>query len=681
MAGSPKRRLKAQPNNMIFALDIGTRSIIGIVGTVENGRFRVVAMEKESQIQRSMIDGQIENIDQVTKVARIVKNRLEDQLRCRLRRVCVAAAGRALKTQRASFEMEFSQPQRLDDEIISRLEAGAIAEAEAAFSNGMDDTRQFYLVGHTVVQYHLDNYPITSLLDHQARHIQADVIATFLPSEVVESLYMAMSRIDLEVASLTLEPIAAINAVIPKNLRLLNLALVDIGAGTSDIAICKDGGIVGYTMATVAGDEITEALMNRYLLDFDTAESIKTQLGTQNSVGITDILGNEHTITQDDMMDCIDDATENLCREISAHICAVNGAPTSAVFLAGGGSKLASVRAGISKNMNIDLSRVAIAGNYFQAHAFSDAYDLQDPEYATPLGIAVSAGLNLITDSFNVTLNGARAKLFRNSTMTVLDILMMNGFSYRDLLPRTGKKLILEVNGKQTVYYGTPGEAAVLRLNGKDAKISDLVNTGDSIEFSPAVPGQPAQRCLGDLLADNPDQVATVNGKIVTPDTPLKTGDTVIITPGLPPVSNQKKAEEAALHATPPARSVESAPPALTAVPRPAASASAASLPAGQAAAKPAVSAPAVPLPEQPVSAYTAGKIGFVLNNRPIVLSRKPDGEPYYLMDLLEFSGIDLEHPTGQIVLRVNGADSSFLTDLKHGDQLEIYYAPGRSGN
>lgn len=637
---STKKRLKAQPNSMIFALDIGTHSIIGIVGTMENGRFHVIAMEKENQIQRSMIDGQIENIDQVTKIARVVKTRLEEQLHCRLKRVCVAAAGRTLKTQRASFEMEFSQPQRLDEEIISRLQAGAIAEAEAAFTNEVDvGTRQFYLVGHSIVQYYMDNYPVSNLLDHQARHIQADIIATFLPREVIESLYLTMHQINLEIVSLTLEPIAAINAVIPPNLRLLNLALVDIGAGTSDIAICKDGGIVGYTMVTVAGDEITEALMKRYLLDLDTAESIKTQLGTQNSVSITDVLGNEHTITQHDMMDCIDNATDSLCREITAHICAVNGAPTSAVFLAGGGSKLKSVRAGISKHMNIDVERVAIAGNYFQTLAFSDTYDLNDPEYATPLGISISAGLNLINDSFNVTLNGNRAKLFRNGTMTIMDILFMNGFSSRDLLPQAGKKLIIEVNGKPKIYYGTPGEAALLKLNGKAAKISDLVNTGDHIEFSPAVHGQPAKRCLKDLLSDSAGKIATVNGKTAPPDTPLKTGDAIIITSSSAPHETSVKPDA------------------------------------------PTASAPAAPLPKQPVLAQSADNIEFILNNKPIVLSVKSDGTPYYLMDLLELSGIDLEHPTGDVVLRVNGADGSFLTDLKHGDHLEIYYAHGGNEN
>ncbi len=635
MAGSSNKRLKAQPKSMIFALDIGTRSIIGIVGVVEDEKLRVIAVEKEEHTQRSMIDGQIEDIEQVSKVARIVKNRLEERLSCRLKKVCVAAAGRALRTQRATYEIEFPLTQRVDEEVVSRLEAGAINEAEAAFNDGpdTDGSHQFYLVGHTAVQFYMDNYPMSSLLDHQARSVKVDVIATFLPSEVVESLYAAMHRLQLEVVSLTLEPIAAINAAIPKDLRLMNLALVDVGAGTSDIAVCRDGSVVGYTMATVAGDEITEALMKSYLIDFNTAESVKTQLGSQKSIRFTDILGIEQTITQDDMMNCIAETTENLCREISEYICQINGAPPAALFLAGGGSKLASMRAGVAKYMNIDINRVAIAGNNFRTYAFSDTYDLNDPEYATPLGIAISAGLNLITDSFLVNLNGNPAKLFRSSAMTVLHILMMNGFSYRDILPRAGEKLAVWVNGKKTVYYGTLGEPAVLLLNGREAKISEPVHTGDCIEFTPATYGRPACRRLKDLLAESSGQAATVNGKTVSPDTLLKNGDTIVIEPVMPA---SPKAE------TPPAQ---------------------------------AGAAPSPGLPE-PKALPPAGGIEIRLNDVPVALPGKPDGSPYYLMDMLEKSGIDLEHPTGEIVLRVNGADSNFLKDLKSGDNLEIFYAP-----
>ena len=156
-------------NDLIFALDIGTRSIIGLVGVVKDERLHVLAIEKEEHARRAMIDGQIEDIEQVAKVARHVKERLEQKLDCTLTNVCVAAAGRALKTQKAFCEMEFEKPQRVDEEIIGRLEAGAIERAEEAFAQETDqEGRQFFLVGYTVIQYLLDNYPISDLLDHQA---------------------------------------------------------------------------------------------------------------------------------------------------------------------------------------------------------------------------------------------------------------------------------------------------------------------------------------------------------------------------------------------------------------------------------------------------------------------------------------------------------------------------------
>ena len=288
-------RTPNQPEQMVFALDIGTRSIIGMVGVVEEDRVKIIAIEQEEHPERAMIDGQIENIEKVAALADKLKKRLEHKIHVKLKRVCVAAAGRALRTQRADFELELPGPQLIDDEIISRLEAGAISRAEEAFEagNNADSSRRFYLVGYTVCQYYLDQYMISSLKDHRGQQVKVDLIATFLPSEVVESLYTTMNKIDLEVASITLEPIAAINATIPSNLRLLNLVMVDIGAGTSDIAACTGGSVTGYTMATVAGDEITETIMKEYLVDFKTAETIKMNLETEEELSFKDIMGFE----------------------------------------------------------------------------------------------------------------------------------------------------------------------------------------------------------------------------------------------------------------------------------------------------------------------------------------------------------------------------------------------------
>ncbi len=386
-------RVQIQANDAVFALDIGTRSIIGMVGIVEENKVKIIAIEREEHAERAMIDGQIENIEKVATLAGKVKKRLEDKIRFKLTKVCVAAAGRALRSKRAEFELELPGTQLIDDEIISRLEAGAITKAEEAFdaeNEAAEDTRRFYLVGYTVCQYFLDQYMISNLKDHRGRHVKVDLIATFLPSEVVESLYTTMNKIGLEVASLTLEPIAAINAAIPENIRLLNLVLVDIGAGTSDIAACTGGSVTGYTMATVAGDEITETIMKEYLVDFATAESIKAQLDGKQEITFADIMGLEHKISREEILQCIQGTSGFLCKEIANKVVEINGGSPSALFLAGGGSKLAGLKDGLTTALGMDANRVAVAGNYFRSSAFSDEYDLNNPEYATPLGIAIS---------------------------------------------------------------------------------------------------------------------------------------------------------------------------------------------------------------------------------------------------------------------------------------------------
>lgn len=704
--GVQTRRMPSQAENVVLAMDIGTRSIIGMVGRVEEGRVKIIAIEREEHAERSMIDGQIENIDKVSVLAEKVKKRLENKVRFKLNRVCVAAAGRALRTKRAEYEMELPGTQLIDDEIISRLEAGAIGRAEEAFDAEREagkDTRRFYLVGYTVCQYFLDQYPISSLKDHRGHHIKADLIATFLPSEVVESLYTTMNKIGLEVASITLEPIAAINAAIPENLRLLNLALVDIGAGTSDIAACTGGSVTGYTMATVAGDEVTETLMREYLVDFPTAEGIKARIGQEEEISYTDILGFERKLSAQQVAGCIQKTSDTLCAEIADKIVEINGGAPSALFLAGGGSKLAGLRDSLASALQMDAGRVAVAGNYFQANAYSEEYELNNPEYATPLGIAISSGLNLINDSFRVTLNGRPAKLFRSGSFTALNLLMMNGYSFRDVLGRSGANLTVTVNGQRKVFYGTPARPASLLINKQEGQLSAVIHAGDSIDFEPAVSGSAAKACLQDVEGARESRDITLNGVRVPLHTPLKNGDVIRMEPpGRQEPAEELRQEEDTRGEDEPAavagreeknraERTEEAKETRKAAggqesPEPVIPSQAV---AGEPAPRPVEpreipqDEPAVTSSEEPSTQEPAGKgdapvrtqsreIRFRLNGMPLDLPRKEDGSPYYLMDLIQYSGIDLDHPRGTVLLLVNGMPGMFQQALREGDRVDI---------
>ena len=622
--------LKAQDKDLVFALDIGTRSVVGVVGRPVGDRLKVLDVEMAEHGKRAMMDGQIDDIKQVATLAKTVTDRLAGRLGVALERVCVAAAGRALRTQKGSFALELPEEQSIDAEQISRLEAGAVSAAEEGLQSDGGDRRQMFLVGYTVAQYRLDNYPMANLQYHTGRKAEADVVATFLPGEVVESLYAAMRAAGLQVASMTLEPIAAMNAAIPAELRLLNLAMVDIGAGTTDIALCRDGSVVGYTMATVAGDEVTEAIMSSFLVDFKTAEEIKRAIGeSEDLIRCRNILGQEERIAVSEVVQVIQDPMDKLADAIAKQILNVNGNAPSAVFLAGGGSKLAGLREKVALQLEMDEKRVAIAGNNFALSVFSDSLELEKPEYATPLGIAISAGLGLLNDSYVVKLNGQTAKLFRNGVLTLRDILLMNGYSYPDMVGKTGKSLTVTLDGKRLVFRGEPAVPAVLEVNGEEAALSATVHAGDEIHFVPATRGEDARCTLGELLGESFYGKAMVNNAIAPLDRPLAQGDVVLTLRQTPP---------------PPRPEVPAAPAQPAYAPR-------------EASVQPA------PRPRE---------VHLFLNGDPLVLPRKEDGAPYYLMDLLEYSGIDFEHLDRTVRLEVNGVERGFQHALKEQDSVTI---------
>jgi len=505
--------------NNVFGLDIGTRNVVGTVGyQTDDKEFVVTAQYVREHETRAMLDGQIHDIGRVAKTIKEVKDELEKQTGQPLEEVCIAAAGRVLKTVTTHVEYEYAQESVVTGEDVHTLELLGIEKAQEALKEVNDTSYKFYCVGYSTVKFFLNDEVFISLEGHKANKIGEDIIVTFLPEDVVDGLYAAVGQAGLSVANMTLEPIAAINVAIPENYRMLNIALVDVGAGTSDISITRDGSIIAYGMIPHAGDEMTEVIVQHFLVDFNMAESIKLQSTTSDTVTYKDIMSIEHTIPAQDVWDVAAPVVDNIAQEVSAKIRELNGDKTvSACFVVGGGGKIHGFTEKLAEDLDLPEERVALRGEEVLGDVTFEQEDIKkDPLLVTPIGIC----LNYYDQRNNfimVRFNGERIKLYDNNRLTIVDAALQAGFSNDELFPKRGTPINFTVNGVARLVRGEAGEGAVVTMNGKPASINTPLEPNSEIVIEPSKAGEAAVYKISQLDEYNHSVITfVINGRKVS---------------------------------------------------------------------------------------------------------------------------------------------------------------------
>ena len=531
------------PEKPVFGLDIGTRSLVGTVGAREDEHtFKVYAIAQAEHETRAMLDGQIHDIPKVSESIRKMKKKLEAELGKELTEVSIAAAGRVLKTVKVKPFIEFTEETIIHDDEIHTLEMLGVEEAYKTIRASEEKGNDFYCVGYSVMHYYINGQQMVNLEEHKGTRIDAELIATFLPRDVVDDLYAAVENAGLNVANLTLEPIAAIDIAIPEKFRLLNIALVDVGAGTSDICITNDGCVIAYGMIPHAGDEITEIIARLCLVDFNTAEEIKRDLGNP-TVEFKDIMDITQTMNSEDILKTIAPTLNSITEEIAEKIKELNGGKSvSAVFVVGGGGKVKGFTEHIAEILGLQKERVALRGKEVLGEVeFADENVEKDPMLVTPIGICYSY-YESRNNFIYVTLNDTRIKLYDNNKLTIYDVLSQDGFSNDDLFPKRGKSINYTLDGTRRVERGEVGEPAEIKLNGNIVSISKPISKNDVITIKPSTSGAPAKLLVNKIREmDNPfhiifngkelscPKLAEVNGRLVPGFYEVADGDNVVI--------------------------------------------------------------------------------------------------------------------------------------------------------
>ena len=527
------------PEDMMFSLDIGTRNVVGTIGHKTEDRYDILDYEIIEHPERAMFDGQIHDISMVVKVVNKIVAALEERSGYKLTRVAIAAAGRALKTEKVRVSESIDDTREISKEETDALEMQGIQRAQELLVKADHIATKYYCVGYSVINYYLDDSMIINPRGHKGSLLEVELIATFLPHIVVDSLYTVMNKAGLEVHNLTLEPIAAINVTIPQNLRLLNLVLVDVGAGTSDIAVTKDGTIVAYGMVAKAGDAITEKLSKEYLLDFNEAERLKISLNSSDQVRYTDILGMTTTKDSAEVSQMLFPVVQEIAEEVAKVVLEVNEKPPSAVFCIGGGCQVPGFTEALSENLSLQKERTVIKGAEMLESVKFISDVLSGPEYITPVGIGFTAFQEKEKDFLQIVVNDKPIRLFNSRQLNVSDALILVGYNARNLIASRSNGIRVMVNGKEKQFYGEYGESAKIFVNGVVSSLDTRIKNKDVIHVEPAVPGATKEVKLYDLVTlpqrayynnESFDLVRglTINQEPVSADVRLKDNDNII---------------------------------------------------------------------------------------------------------------------------------------------------------
>jgi cell division protein FtsA len=282
----PGRRARAGGTSAIAALDVGTEFAKALVVTPEpGGEGSLVGVVRGVGRQRQglthMQSGTVTDIDAVVDNCARALADAQAAAGIMPRSVVIGIAGELVKGMTASLAARRSDPRRPLDEaelqhVVARVQDDALREAERriGWESGIErlDVR---LVHAAIVEMKIDGYPVSNPIGFTGSHLELAIFNAFAPMVHLGALQSVAAALHLELLGVIAEPYAVATCLAPGELGDAGAVFIDVGGGTTDVALVRRGGIAGTKMLALGGRAFTKGLAERFALPFDRAEALK----------------------------------------------------------------------------------------------------------------------------------------------------------------------------------------------------------------------------------------------------------------------------------------------------------------------------------------------------------------------------------------------------------------------
>lgn len=280
-------RTKKPTEQHIVALDIGTEFVKALIGKVVDDGVEIVGVGRAHQGLNDMQAGAIADIAGVVKNCDEALSAAEKQAGVSSRTVMIGIAGELVKgttttvrckRKNGEKELDLAEVERIITLVQQR--ARDQAKRQLAWELGGKDV-EIRLVNSALVSIEIDGYPVTSPIGFKGKEVVVQLYTAFAPLIHIGALERTAKELDLDLLAVAAEPFAVARSVIGDSPNTsMNAILMDVGGGTTDIAVINEGGVQGTKMFGIGGRAFTRGVERDLGVSFLQAEELKLGLST-----------------------------------------------------------------------------------------------------------------------------------------------------------------------------------------------------------------------------------------------------------------------------------------------------------------------------------------------------------------------------------------------------------------
>jgi cell division protein FtsA len=264
------------------ALDIGTEFAKALVFEIDaSGLGTVRGVGRKRQGLAHMQSGTVTDINAVVDNCSTALQEAEEMAGFRPTQCVIGIAGELVK----GFTTAKSHERRRPDvpiteaelqKLIDGVQRDALREAERSITweTGLPQV-DVRLVHAAVTGAQIDGYPVTNPVGFQGRHVKISIFNAFAPLVHLGALQSVAGQLDLELLEIVAEPYAVARVLASEQVQQSGALFIDIGGGTTDVALVRHGGIEGTRMFALGGRAFTKSIADRLDLPFPRAEEVK----------------------------------------------------------------------------------------------------------------------------------------------------------------------------------------------------------------------------------------------------------------------------------------------------------------------------------------------------------------------------------------------------------------------